>query len=323
VGRYKDELVRARKRAQQRNRVAAGAASGKRQSRVVLCNSRLNHSAPSPRMRLKKFVQVIRHPWLPTRCPDTAKLAEKGVFSSPKREPQIPANPKPNLAFGSAVALLALCGIAAVLTFANLRRSEQRVDHTHAVQIALAKVEAVLATAGKARLGYVLTRDEKFLPEFESNAVRLPALLQNLTQLTKDNPIQQEQCARLAEFITQRLRVWDETVNATKHGQLMPTTAVATAQVTTFGTQVAALTDAMNAEESRRLAERQSTADRHFQAVILVMAITFAGSLLLFFGHYSMLRNELEARRLAQAAANESAEVATRHRTRTAQGARS
>jgi signal transduction histidine kinase len=263
----------------------------------------LNHPSRSPCLARRRGIHAILR---------SEFVAEKGIFSSPKREPQIPANPKPNLAFGSAVALLALCGIAAVLTFANLRRSEQRVDHTHAVQIALAKVEAVLARAGRARLGYVLTRDEKFLPEFESNAVRLPALLQNLTQLTKDNPTQQAQCAQLAEFITQRLRVWDETVNATKHGQLMPTSAVASAQVTTFGAQVAALTDAMNAEESRILTERQSIADRHFRTVIFVVAVAFAGSLLLFVAHYRLLLHELEARRLAQAAANESAEVALR-----------
>jgi signal transduction histidine kinase len=91
---------------------------------------------------------------------------------------------------------------------------------------------------------------------------------------------------------------------------VLPASAVATAQVTSFGSQVAALTDVMNAEESRLLQERQSNADRHFQAVILVVAVAFAGSLLLFFAHYSMLRHELEARRVAEKAAKDSAEVA-------------
>jgi signal transduction histidine kinase len=229
-----------------------------------------------------------------------------------KESHKITANPRANLAFGSAVVLLAMSGIAAVLTFANLRRSEQRVAHTHAVQIALARVEAVLARAGRARLGYVLTRDEKFLPEYETNAALLPTLVQNLSELTKDNPAQQVNCARLAEFSTQRLRFWNETVNSTKQGQVLPASAVATAQVTSFGSQVAALTDVMNVEESRLLRERQSNADRHFQAVILVVAVAFAGSLLLFFAHYSLLRKELERRRIAETAANDSAQVALR-----------
>ena len=233
-------------------------------------------------------------------------------FPPPQKRRQIITNPKPTLAFGSAVILLALTGIAAVLTFANLKRSEQRVDHTHAVQVALAKVESVVARAGRARLGYVLTGDENFLPEYENNAAQLPALLQNLSELTKDNSAQKANCARLVEFSTRRLRAWDETVKAVKNGQASPGSAFSAAQVTSFGAQVAALTDAMNAEESRILAERQSVADRHFRTVIFVVTMAFTGSLLLFFVHYQMLRHELEARRAAQAAANESAEVALR-----------
>jgi signal transduction histidine kinase len=210
------------------------------------------------------------------------------------------------------VVLLALSGIAAVLTFANLKRSDLRVDHTHAVQIALARVEAVLATAGRARLGYVLTRDEKFLVEYEKNAALIPKLIQNLTELTKDNPVQQANCKRLADFTTERLQVWEESVSAIKRGHLVPATAVTSRQVTSFGAQVAELTTAMNEAESKLLAERQSTADRHFQAVVFVVALAFTGSLLLFFVHYQMLRHELEARRAAQASANDSAEVALR-----------
>jgi CHASE3 domain sensor protein len=149
-------------------------------------------------------------------------------FPPPQKRRQIITNPKPNLAFGSAVVLLALTGIAAVLTFANLKRSEQRVDHTHAVQVALAKVESVLARAGRARLGYVLTGDENFLPEYENNAGQLPALLQNLSELTKDNSAQTANCARLVEFSTSRLRAWDETVKAVKNGQASPGSALST-----------------------------------------------------------------------------------------------
>jgi signal transduction histidine kinase len=210
------------------------------------------------------------------------------------------------------VVLLALSGIAAVLTFANLRRSEQRVDHSHAVQVALAKVESVVARAGRARLGYVLTRDEKFLPEYEINASLIPKLVQSLTELTKDNAVQQANCKRLADFTIERLQVWEESVSATKRGQLLPAAAVTSKQVTSFGAQVAELTAAMNEEESRLLAERQSIADRHFETVVFVVAVAFTGSLLLFFAHYQMLRHELDARRAAQAAANDSAQVALR-----------
>ena len=206
--------------------------------------------------------------------------------------------------------LLALSGIAAVLTFANLRRSEERVDHTHAVQVALARVESVVARAGRARLGYVLTRDENFLPEYESNAAQIPKFVQNLTELTRDNPVQKANCERLAEFTNERLKAWEESVNATKHGQPVPVTSFA--QVTSFGSQLAVLTDVMNREESRLLTERESIAARHFRTVVFVVALGFVGALLLFFLHYRMLRDELEARRAAQAEANESAQIALR-----------
>jgi signal transduction histidine kinase len=159
-------------------------------------------------------------------------------------------------------------------------------------------------------MGYVLTRSEKFLPEYETNAAVLPKLIQNLTALTRDNPVQQTNCQRLAEFTTGRLRMWDETVKSAKNGQVTPVEAIAAEQESSFGAQVAALTDVMNAEESRLLAERESSAALHFRIVILVLAFAFAGSLLLFFVHYQMLRNELEQRRAAEKTAIKSQQAA-------------
>jgi signal transduction histidine kinase len=159
-------------------------------------------------------------------------------------------------------------------------------------------------------MGYVLTRSEKFLPEYETNVALVPKLIQSLTELTRDNPVQQANCQRLSEFTISRLRMWDETINSAKNGQLTPVDEIATTQVSSFGAQVAALTDVMNAEESRLLAERESIAALHFRIVILVVALAFAGSLLLFFVHYQLLRNELEQRRAAEATAIKSQQAA-------------
>jgi signal transduction histidine kinase len=159
-------------------------------------------------------------------------------------------------------------------------------------------------------MGYVLTRSEKFLPEYETNVAVLPKLMQNLTALTRDNPVQHANCQRLGEFTIGRLRMWEETIKSAKNGQLTPVEAIATEQVSSFGAQIAALTDVMNAEESRLLAERESIAALHFRIVILVLALAFAGSLLLFFVHFQLLRNELEQRRAAETTAIKSQQAA-------------
>jgi CHASE3 domain sensor protein len=237
-------------------------------------------------------------------------VADKGFPAPEKRATTITANPNAKLAFGSAVVLLFLSGLAAVFTFANLQRSERRVDHSHAVQITLIKLASAAARAGRARMGYVLTRSEKFLPEYETNVALLPKLIQSLTELTRDNPVQRANCQRLGEFTIGRLRMWEETIKSAKNGQLTPVDAIATEQVSSFGAQVAALTDVMNAEESRLLGERESSAALHFRIVILVVALAFAGSLLLFFVHYQMLRNELEQRRAAEKTAIKSQQAA-------------
>jgi signal transduction histidine kinase len=237
-------------------------------------------------------------------------VADKGFPAPEKRATPITANPNAKLAFGSAVVLLFLSGLASVFTFANLQRSERRVDHSHTVQITLAKLASAAARAGRARMGYVLTRSEKFLPEYETNVALLTKLIQNLTELTRDNPVQRANCQRLGEFTTGRLRMWDETVKSAKNGQLTPVEAIATEQVSSFGAQIAALTDVMNAEESRLLAERENIAALHFRIVILVLALAFAGSLLLFFVHYQLLRNELDQRRAAETTAIKSQQAA-------------
>lgn len=119
------------------------------------------------------------------------------------------ANRKARLAFTSAIALLFVSGVAALFTFSDLKGDEHWVAHTHAVQDAIADVETAAARMSRARLGYLLSGNQNFLPDYEANAALVNARIQKLKELTKDNPTEQANCKRLEELTEQRVRLLD------------------------------------------------------------------------------------------------------------------
>ena len=61
------------------------------------------------------------------------------------------------LAFGAAVILLVLCGLAAYFAVVRLRTAQRWVGHTRDVQSSLSEINNISTRAGRARTRYVDT----------------------------------------------------------------------------------------------------------------------------------------------------------------------
>ena len=78
------------------------------------------------------------------------------------------------LAFGTAVILLLLSGMAAYFTVVRLRTAQRWVSHTRDVQSSLADISNISNRAGRARTRYVDSGNESFFDEYQAVAGEIP-----------------------------------------------------------------------------------------------------------------------------------------------------
>jgi signal transduction histidine kinase len=221
------------------------------------------------------------------------------------------ANRKARLAFTSAIALLFVSGVGALFTFSDLKGDEHWVAHTHAVQDAIADVETAAIRVSRARLGYMLSGNQNFLPDYQAHVALLNARIQRLKDLTKDNPTEQANCNRLEELTKERMRVWEDSIRLGRERQPNePGQEALTARGVSLADQMTSVTQAMREAEERLLIERRSAAERLLTVLIAIVITAFSVALLLFFIHYRLLIAELQARQMAEQMAKRAEQTA-------------
>jgi signal transduction histidine kinase len=206
------------------------------------------------------------------------------------------------LAFGAAVILLVLSGMAAYVTAVRLRTAQRWVTHSHEVQSALADIDSVSARAGRARTRYVDTGDDSFSEEYQAAAGEIPKKLQRVERLTSDNTEQMDLARNLASITNRRLELLNQSVqlkrsgspDAQQQGRIRQ-------QIIDASAEADALLQKMQDEEQQLLDVRQRQSERLFRITAYILGATFIVALLLFFIHYRMLNWELRAREQAEA----------------------
>ena len=207
-----------------------------------------------------------------------------------------------HLAFGSAVMLLLLSGLAAYDAVIRFRDAQKRVNHTRDVQSTLGDLNNVSARAGRARTRYVDTGDDAFLQEYQSAAVEIPLKLQQLQQLTADNPEQQDNWARLYNITSRRLSLLDSSIQLKRNGSGdQPEQARLRQQIIDESAEADSLLQKMQAAEQRLLEARREHSERLFRMTGYILGAAFVLALVLFFLHYRLLNVELGAREQAEA----------------------
>jgi signal transduction histidine kinase len=213
------------------------------------------------------------------------------------------------LAFVSAVILLCLSGLAVYITIVRLLESEQWVVHTHEIQAALGDVNSAVAQAGRARSAYISTGETSSLDQFEAAVPEVPKVIQRLQELTKDNPSQQERCARLGEVTQRRIDLFRDSI---KLHQASPKNLQGQADISRDGVVFASETNSiiqqMRDEEQELLGVRVQRSNRLFTLAILILSGTFLLALIMFSVHYWLLSVELTARGKAERISRDSEE---------------
>ena len=112
--------------------------------------------------------------------------------------------------------LLVLSGLAAYFTVTRLLESEKWVIHTHEVRAALGDIDSAVLRAGRARSAYAISESDDSWDQFEAAALDIPRALQQLRELTRDNPKQQELCSLLKGASARRVALLQESIRLKK-----------------------------------------------------------------------------------------------------------
>jgi signal transduction histidine kinase len=206
------------------------------------------------------------------------------------------------LAFGSAVLLLLISGLAAYDAVARLRSAQRWVSHTRDVQSALADLNNLSTRAGRSRTRYVDTGDDAFLQEYLTTAADLPPKLEQLTDLTLDNPDQQENSAHLRDITKRRFSLLDNSVQLKRSGPDDPVQqARLRQQIIDISAEADLLLQKMQESEQRLLDERREHSERWFRITAYILSAAYLLTLGLFVFHYWLMNAELRAREQAEA----------------------
>jgi signal transduction histidine kinase len=219
------------------------------------------------------------------------------------------------LAFASALAVLLLSAVAAYVTIVRLRDSARWVVHTYQVESKLGELEASVAVLTRARTAFAMSGNEEVLGSLGRGIPEARRKLREIRALIVDNPRQVDLCARLEEATERRLALVQESIALRKSS---PKDDAGQANLMgkglAVGFQSAAIMQQMRQEEQTLLQIRTTQSNRLFVLTVLILFLTFALALILFFIHYRLLNSELRARELAEAAARQG-EESLRHLT--------
>ena len=177
-----------------------------------------------------------------------------------------------------AAALLVLIAISAssVLLVNKSREDNGWIVHTVEVENQISTLLLEIRRAESSARGYLLTSEPRFLVEHEAATATILPDVDQLMQLTGDNPVQGENVKRLRPPVEARLAEFAKAVDFVKRND----TAGGIAMLREVGAsdtvrKIADITGAMRAEEDRLFKLRTDTADRTQQ---LASIVTVAGS---------------------------------------------
>jgi signal transduction histidine kinase len=216
--------------------------------------------------------------------------------------------------------ILALTAAAAVWGVLQNQSWSNWVSHTYEVTSSISEYRIYTERAEAARRGLILTGQARYVNIYTDAIRKLPPQIERLSTLTADNPRQQANVAKLQVLHARQLALFQTTLAQMNHGgpqdDAIHRFIADSVPAVTLG--VRNLTEAMQAEESRLLTQREH--DRQASARFVYVAFSLAAVLMVLVGWGSIwviLRytQDLTASRARLAQLNEGLEEAVAVRT--------
>ncbi len=198
--------------------------------------------------------------------------------------------------------VLVAISVSSVLLVNKARGDNAWVVHTVEAESQIANLLLEVRRAESATRAYLLSSSPQFLAEYQAAAAAIAPALDQLEKLTRDNPVQVQNTAKLRKSVEQRLSEFARGIDRVKNDDVSTSvTALLNGTSTSAVETIASVGRDMRNEEDRLFRERTETADRTQK---LASSVTIAGSgmvLALAFGSVLLVRQSSRARDQAEA----------------------
>jgi CheY-like chemotaxis protein/signal transduction histidine kinase/CHASE3 domain sensor protein len=178
------------------------------------------------------------------------------------------------LSLAGAVIFFLISGAVAYFNLQTLRDDNQRIVHSHEVIIALDELLSNTQDAETGQRGFLLTNNEKYLEPYNSALLAIPPRLDEITELTSDNPVQKPRIAALRLHVAAKLAELKETIDLRRGQGLDAALAVVNSdrgkvEMDAVRVQVAAMGQEEAELRARRLAEMNDAQRTAFASSLL------------------------------------------------------
>jgi CheY-like chemotaxis protein/signal transduction histidine kinase/CHASE3 domain sensor protein len=117
------------------------------------------------------------------------------------------------LSLATVLAFFVFTGIVAYRNLQTLRENNQKIVHSHEVIIALDQLLSSVQDAETGQRGFVLTNSERYLDPYNAALATIPLRLDEMAQLTNDNPAQQARIESLKTHVGAKLAELKQTID--------------------------------------------------------------------------------------------------------------
>lgn len=214
---------------------------------------------------------------------------------------KLPVSPGVLLGFALGLALLMGIGYMSAQSTRAQHDNAQWVAHTQEVRLALDQLVRSLVEATSARRGYVLSDDNRFLPPYERAVGRIGELQTTLRSLTADNPHQQERLRAMAPLLERQIALLRRSIEWTQGPAKGPVDQAAlTLSSRELLQEISRGTDAMSAEESTLLTQRQALARASVERSRWITGVGMLAGILMLLAVFARMLAETVARRRSE-----------------------
>jgi signal transduction histidine kinase len=209
---------------------------------------------------------------------------------------------KTNAALAAAIIFLALSSFAAYFAFARLRTSQQWVQHTRDVQLALHQFATMDTRAARQRAEYIDSGDVTALDRYAQSLTDARNQLSKIQQLTGDNVLQQNSFRKLAQLSEERISAMNRAIELRRAGKsTLETQAPITREIVALGDATDDVLQSMYNAEQALLNERQRREQSSFTVISAILASSLFLALVLFLIHHQLLMEQVRERMQAEA----------------------
>jgi signal transduction histidine kinase len=210
---------------------------------------------------------------------------------------------KANAALASAIVFLLMSTCAAYFAFARLRTSQEWVQHTRNVQLALHQFSTMATRAGRLRAQYVDSGDSSFLQRQQAAVADLRNALAGLQRLVSDNVSQVDNWKKLTILTDSRIALMNQAIELKRAGRsTLENQASIVRELTVTSESTDQLLQSMYEEEQRLLEEREQRENSSFNVIAGVLATSLFLALVLFLIHHQLLAVQVRERVRAEVA---------------------